>query len=456
MNNVSTHTVLVVDDDAAFLGAARSYLEIKGISVSGVRSGKECLEAIQQNQPDAIMMDYFLPDTDGLRLLRDVHALDPTIPVLIMTGAATIDLAVRAMKEGAEQFVAKPCELSVLLQLLEKVFESRRHVRREMAEKKRVVRFKRDPFLGTSESIRRLESLARSILGTSLPILIEGETGTGKGVLAEWLTKQGPRANEAFVDLNCAGLNRDLLESDLFGHEKGAFTGAITQKTGLLDVAHQGTLFLDEIGDMDISIQPKLLKVLDERHFRRVGGVRDRTVDIHLIAATHRNMSTLVAEDKFRSDLFFRVSTIPLVIPTLRERISDIPGIADWFLERLRDDLNRGRLEFGSDSMAALQSYTWPGNIRELRNVLERAALLSKDGVIRKEDLHFQLTRTNTNPPPLTSNSEMGLTLQQLERQHISFVLQRENGKVERAAAKLGIPRSSLYVKLKQYGIVTQ
>jgi transcriptional regulator with PAS, ATPase and Fis domain len=252
--------------------------------------------------------------------------------------------------------------------------------------------------------------------------------------------------------LNCAGLNRELLESDLFGHAKGAFTGAITEKTGLLEVAHQGTLFLDEIGDMEISIQPKLLKVLDEKRFRRVGGVRDRTVDVHLIAATHQDMTGLVAEKKFRSDLFFRVSTIPLVIPALRDRIGDIPLIADWFLERLREDLNRGRLEFGGGAMAALQGYTWPGNIRELRNVLERAALLSKDGVIRTEDLHFQLTKS----PRTLSIEDTDLTLQELERQHISAVLRRENGKVERAAAKLGIPRSSLYAKLKQYGIVSQ
>ena len=447
------YMVVVVDDDLAFLGAVRSYLEIKGISVVIAKTGKECVEAIQQNQPDAVLMDYFLPDTDGLRLMREVHAVDPGIPVLIMTGAATIDLAVRAMKEGAEKFVAKPCELSVLLQLLGKVFENRRFVRREMAEKKRVVRYKRDPFLGESASIRRLESSARSILGTSLPILIQGETGTGKGVLAEWLTKQGSRSNEAFVDLNCAGLNRDLLESDLFGHEKGAFTGAITQKTGLLELAHKGTLFLDEIGDMDISIQPKLLKVLDEKRFRRVGGVRDLNVDVHLIAATHQDMSTLVAEKKFRTDLFFRVSTIPLVIPALRDRAGDIPLIAEWFLERLRNDLNRRRLEFGTDAIAALQGYSWPGNIRELRNVLERAALLSKDGVIRTEDLHFQLLKAPAKPSASTADTDIDLTLQQIERQHISSVLHRENGKVERAAAKLGIPRSSLYVKLKHYGI---
>jgi DNA-binding NtrC family response regulator len=445
--------VVVVDDDPAFLGAVRSYLEIKGISVVIAKTGKECVELILQDQPDAVLMDYFLPDTDGLRLMREVHAVDPGIPVLIMTGAATIDLAVRAIKEGAEQFVAKPCELSVLLQLLGKVFENRRFVRREMAEKKRIVRYKRDPFLGESASIRRSESSARSILGTSLPILIQGETGTGKGVMAEWLTKQGSRSKEAFVDLNCAGLNRDLLESDLFGHEKGAFTGAITQKTGLLELAHKGTLFLDEIGDMDISIQPKLLKVLDEKRFRRVGGVRDLNVDVHLIAATHQDMSTLVAEKKFRADLFFRISTIPLAIPALRDRAGDIPVIAEWFLERLRDDLNRRRLEFGTDAIAALQGYSWPGNIRELRNVLERAALLSTDGVIRTEDLYFQLTKAPAKPLAATANIDIDLTLRQLERQHISSVLHQENGKVERAAAKLGIPRSSLYVKLKYYGI---
>jgi len=448
------YKILVVDDDAALLGSVRSYLELKGFSVSEARTGKQCREALQQSQPDAVVMDYFLPDTDGLRLLHEVHAINSSIPVLVMTGSATIDLAVRAMKEGAEQFVAKPFELSVLLHLLEKVFESRRIIRREMATKTRGIRYKRDPFMGSSEKIRRLASAAQSILGTSLPVLIQGETGTGKGVLAEWLTKQGPRSNEAFVDLNCAGLNRELLESDLFGHEKGAFTGAITQKTGLLEVAHQGTLFLDEVGDMDMSIQPKLLKVLDDKRFRKVGGIRDREVDVHLIAATHQNMEALVVDKRFRSDLYFRISTIPLAIPPLRERISDIPVLAQWFLERLSEDLNRGQLEFDKHAMAALEGYSWPGNIRELRNVLERAALLCKNGVIHTEDLYFQISRISPKLPPAEQSANVDMTLEEVERQHISLVLKKENGKVDRAAAKLGIPRSSLYVKLKHFGII--
>jgi len=453
-DRMTNYKILLVDDDTALRRVVHSYLELEGYSVAEAYTGKMCRELLERNHPDAVVMDSSLPDTNGLQLLREIHVIDPLIPVLIMTEFATIDLAVQAMKEGADQFVPKPFESSVLLRLLEKVFESNRIIRRDLAEKNRVVRFRRDPFLGASESIRRLESSVRSILGTSLPILIQGETGTGKGVLAEWLTKQGPRSKEPFVDLNCAGLNRELLESDLFGHEKGAFTGAITQKIGLLEVAHRGTLFLDEIGDMDLSIQGKLLKALDDKRFRRVGGVADRTVDVHLIGATHQDMGSLVDSGRFRSDLYFRISTIPIVIPPLRERISDIPVLTEWLLDRLREDLNRGQLKFGSDVMAALEGYNWPGNIRELRNVLERAALLSKDGVIRREHLHFQLTKTSAKQVPgAYADSEM--TLEELERKHISFVLHNENGKVDRAAAILGIPRSTLYVKLKQYGITT-
>jgi DNA-binding NtrC family response regulator len=451
---MARYKIFLVEDDSELRGAVHSYLEIKGYSVSDAESGKACREFLEQNHADAIVMDYSLPDTDGLQLLRDIRAIDPSVPVLMMTGHATIELAVRSMKEGADQFLTKPFELSILLKLLEKALENRRFIRREMAVRSQKIRYRRDPFLGSSDSIHRLQAASQRILGTDYPILIQGETGTGKGVLAEWLTKNGSRANEAFVDLNCAGLNRELLESDLFGHEKGAFTGAMTQKTGLMEVADRGTLFLDEIGDMDLSIQPKLLKVLDEKRFRRVGGVRDRSVDIHMIAATHQDMGGLVAEKKFRSDLYFRVSTIPLSIPPLRERISDIPVLADWFLEHLRQDLNRGKLEFGPGVLAALEAYHWPGNIRELRNVLERAALLSEDGMINAQDLHFQLVRSAPPPPPPAmpvSGSDM--TLEEVERQHISYMLRKENGKVDRTALKLGIPRSSLYVKIKQYGI---
>lgn len=450
---MASYTILLVEDDAELRGALRSYLELKGYSVDEAGTSKTCHEYLEQNRPDAIVMDYSLPDSDGLQLLRHIRAVDSSVPVLVMTGHATIDLAVRSIKEGAEQFVAKPLEMSVLFKLLEKALDNRRFIRRELAVKSKVVRYRRDPFLGSSESISRLKSSAERIRGSIYPILIQGETGTGKGVLAEWLTKEGPRANEAMVDLNCAGLNRELLESELFGHEKGAFTGAIAQKAGLLEVAHRGTLFLDEIGDMDISIQPKLLKVLDESRFRRLGGIRDRAVDIQLIAATHQDMTALVASGRFRSDLYFRVSTIPLTIPPLRERIGDIPVLANWFLERLQEDLNSSKLQFGPGVLRALEGYGWPGNIRELRNVLERAALLCHNGMIGTEDLHFQLTRPSAASAEAEGAQNSEMTLQQMEKQHITYMLRKENGKVDRAAVRLGIPRSSLYVKIKQYGI---
>ena len=450
---MANYNILIVDDDAELRGAVRSYLELKGFTAAEAKDGRSCRSFLDQHHPDLILMDYSLPDADGLRLLQDTRNIDATIPVIIMTGHATIELAVRCMKEGAEQFITKPFELGVLLRLIEKVLDAKRFIRKELAVTSMSPRYRRDPFIGNSSAILGLKNAVQRVLGSDYPILIQGETGTGKGVLAEWITRNGSRSNEAFLDLNCAGLNRELLESDLFGHEKGAFTGAFTQKTGLFEVAHRGTLFLDEIGDMDLGIQPKLLKVLDEKRFRRLGGVRDRAVDVHLIAATHQNMAALVADGKFRSDLYFRVSTIPLSIPSLRQRIEDIPILADWFLEHLRADLNSGKLAFGPAVMRDLSSYSWPGNIRELRNVLERAALICHNGLISTEDLHFQLTRGEpaaTVAPPAYDGE---LTLAELERQHVVEVLRRENGKVDNAAAKLGIPRSSLYAKIKQLGL---
>ncbi len=443
--------ILIVDDDEPLRGAIRTYLETKGYLVREAGNGQACLWALEANLPDVVVMDYELPDTNATQLLRQVHSIDPSLPVIVITGHGTIDLAVRIIKDGAEQFLPKPVEMSVLCKLLEGVLENRRQKRKQLAGQVNRQRYKRDPFLGASAAIRSLENAVGRLLNCNRTILIEGETGTGKGVLASWMHENGPRANEPFVDMNCAGLNRELLESELFGHEKGAFTGAVTAKLGMMEVAHRGTMFLDEIGDMDPCIQPKLLKVLEEKQIRRVGDVRNRVIDVQLIAATHRNLAALVAEGKFRSDLYFRINTIQLKIPPLRERVEDIPVLADWFLEHLKTDLYRDSLNLADGVMQSLQSYSWPGNIRELRNVLERAALLSDDGVIRVSDLSFQLIASPSTQPAVEFGSD--LTLEELERRHIALVFQRENGKVDKAADKLGIPRSTLYSKIKQYNI---
>jgi DNA-binding NtrC family response regulator len=306
-----------------------------------------------------------------------------------------------------------------------------------------------DPFLGISTRIRQLADEVRRIVSSDSPVLILGETGTGKGVLARWLHDHGPRAEEVFMDLNCAGLVREFLESELFGHEKGAFTGAVSSKAGLLEVAHRGTVFLDEIGDMDLQVQPKLLKVLEDKRFRRLGEVRDRWVDIRLIAATHQDLANLVQERRFRDDLYFRVNTISLVVPPLRERKEDIPIISRSLLSKLSADLGRGEVALAPDAEKALQAHPWPGNIRELRNILERALLISDRPTLTEGDFRFVPSAAIPN-----GSASSHVTLRELERQHIERVLQGEHGRVEIAAMKLGIPRSTLYQKIRQYQIV--
>lgn len=305
-----------------------------------------------------------------------------------------------------------------------------------------------DPFLGTSEVIQRLGSLAFKVALSESPVLILGETGSGKGVLAHWLHANSKRRNDEFLDLNCAGLDRELLETELFGHGRGAFTGAVTAKTGLLEVANHGTVFLDEIGDVDLRVQPKLLKVLETGRFRRLGEIRDRFADVRLISATHRNLARDVREGRFRPDLFYRINIIVLEVPSLRSRNEDIPLLAERMLRCMGP--NDEVMELGESAREALCRYSWPGNIRELRNVLQRALLLAEGNVITERELHFFPARFDEyDVLPEASD----LTLREMEKTHIANVLAQEFGSVQRTAKRLGIPRSSLYNKLNRFGI---
>jgi len=441
---------LVVDDESGVRFGIRDFLEQHGYEIEEAESCQDAQHIFRTSRPDIVIADYMLPDGTALDLLPRLKEIDSGIPLLVLTAHGSIDLAVRAIKEGAEQFLTKPLELPTLLVILQRLLQKQRNHHKQLASKSRQVRQAIDPFIGTSNAIRALKEQARKILSTESPVLILGETGTGKGVLARWLHDNSPRAEEAFVDLNCAGLSRELLETELFGHEKGAFTSATASKQGLFEVAHRGTIFLDEVGDVDLQIQPKLLKVLEEKRFRRVGDVRDRQVDVRLIAATHQDMGQLVREKRFRDDLYFRISTIPLSFPALRERVEDIPTMAQYLLDKVSADLGRGELHLDENSIQALKAYSWPGNIRELRNVIERAVLLSDQKTITINDLHFD-GHTQIGSPLLDSR----LTLLELEKQHIERVLQEERGRVEKAAKRLGIPRSSLYQKIKKHQIST-
>lgn len=438
--------VLVVDDENNIRSLLHSFLESKGYEVAEAESSRAAQALVPDFHPDVALVDYALPDANALELLRRLKDIQPGMPVVILTGHASIELAVRAIKQGAENFVAKPVHLASLAATLEKaIAEGQKTPVSSSGHGKSRLEIP-DPFVGSSRLIRDLAEQAHKVAQSQSPVLIQGATGTGKGILARWLHAQSARAGEPFVDLNCAGLSRDFLETELFGHERGAFTGAVTAKSGLFEIADKGTIFLDEIGDVDPQVQPKLLKVLEEKRFRRLGDVRDREVDVRFIAATHEDLGMLVQEKRFRSDLYFRINTIRMTVPPLSQRREDIPALADRLLTLLALTMHSPQTSLTPPALKMLQEYSWPGNVRELRNVLERALVLGAGRSIGPEHLSFEEDR---------SAPEAGsMTLTDLERLHIERVLREERGRVQAAARRLGIGRSSLYKKIKDYGLV--
>jgi DNA-binding NtrC family response regulator len=449
MSEMTRNRVLVVDDEPSIRMAIRRFLTSAGFEVSDADNRATALAQARKERPDAIILDYQLRDCTALDLLPQFKAIDASVAVIVLTAHASVELAVSAIKEGAEQFLTKPVELPTLLVILNRTLDTQRSRQADQADRKKESRDVLDPFIGTSQRIRELANDVEKVVSTDRPILIQGETGTGKGILGNWLHRNGRRRQEPFVDLNCAGLSKDFLESELFGHERGAFTGAVQAKQGLLDLAHRGTLFLDEIGDVDPQVQPKLLKVLEEKRFRRLGDVKDRTADIRLVAATHHDMGLLVRSHRFREDLYFRISTIVLHLPPLRERIEDIEVLASDILARVSHELGRGGAHLAESGVRALQEYSWPGNIRELKNVLERSLLLSDRTEIRRSDMRFGQASSDA----ITDDTR--LTLTEVEARHITRVMKEEEGVVERAAKRLGITRNTLYYKLRKHRIAT-
>jgi DNA-binding NtrC family response regulator len=441
---VSAPRILIVDDEEGIRFALRDFLDAAGYEVIEADSCRAARELLQTSAPDAVILDYRLPDGTSLDLIPHIKTPDEDIGLIILTGHGSIDLAVSAVKAGADHFMTKPLELTALKVILDRILAGRRSKKRDIVARTRVPAA-RDPFLGTSAVINRLRDEARRLANADTPVLIQGETGSGKGVLAEWLHRNSARSEEAFIDLNCAGLSREFLDSELFGHERGAYTGAVAAKQGLLELADEGTMFLDEIGDMDPGVQAKLLKVVEEKRFRRLGDVKDRKVDARLICATHHDLPQAVADGTFRSDLYYRIAGFRLAIPPLRERREDIPGIAEHLIHALTRDLGRREVRITPAVQELLRQYDWPGNIRELRNVLERALLLADSVELTPDVLRFDRLG-------IAAERAGEMNLAAVERAHVLRVLEKEGGHVERAAARLGIPRSSLYQKLREYG----
>lgn len=443
--------VLLVDDDAGPRFGMRRFLKSRGFDVEEADSCASAKTMFRSFGPDVTVLDFRLPDGTALDLIPFFQSVNAS-PVIVLTAYATIDNAVEAVKLGAEQFLTKPVELETLFVMIERLIEHSRMRQQSLVREKQVERSRHiDPFLGNAPAIRELREKTEAVLSrTDSPILIQGETGTGKTVLARWIHANGRRAREAFVDLNCAGISREFLETELFGHEKGAFTGASGVKQGLLEVADRGTVFLDEIGDMDPQVQASVLKVLEEKRFRRLGDVRDRTVDIRLIAATHHDLRQLAVERRFRQDLYYRISALELRVPPLRERREDIPMLAEQIASTLSRDLGQHAVSIGEDAIAALQRYSWPGNIRELRNVLERALLRTHGDVLDARAIDFPMSGGDASS---AMNVRRGGTLDDLEREYIEQVLREENGAIDRVAERLGVSRSAVYYKARKYGI---
>ena len=442
--------VLLVDDEPGPRFGLRRFLKSHGFDVEEADDCASARIKFRTFRPDVTILDFRLPDGTALDLIPEFRGIDDCA-LIVLTAFASIDTAVEAVKLGAEQFFTKPVELDTLLVVIRRTIENQRNRQQLMAgaqssqERRRI-----DPFLGTSKAIAELREKADAVLRTDSPILIHGETGTGKTVLARWIHDRGRRAGEAFVDLNCAGISREFLETELFGHEKGSFTGATATKQGLLEVAHRGTVFLDEIGDMDTQVQASLLKVLEEKRFRRLGDVKDRTVDIRLIAATHRDFRALVEEQRFRQDLYYRISTLELFVPPLRQRRDDISILAGDILDRLARDLGQPRLSITAEAERVLRGYDWPGNIRELRNVLERALLRSHGSAIDASSIIMPSEQATPAAAPVVRRSG---TLDEVERDYIAEVLREERGNIDRVADRLGISRSAVYYKARKFGI---
>jgi len=450
--------VLVVEDDPHVRFGVSMALRSAGYEVFEAETCSEALKRVRESAPDVIVADLRLPDGSALDLLPRVRAVDAGVQILLMTGYGTIDMAVAAVKQGAEDFLTKPVDLTRLVGFVKAAADKRASMR--TSAKTRAY----TELESFSPVMRRLEEQVERLRSSEHTVLILGETGTGKSVLARRIHEIGLRAKAPFVDINCAGLTRDLVESELFGHERGAFTGAHAQKAGLFDAANGGTLFLDEIGDIDMLVQPKILKVLEERRFRRVGDVREREVDVRLVCATHHDLLGAVASRSFRADLYYRISTVTLYMPALRERPEDIVPLSRHLLAQQTGE----QVDLTPGAEQRLLSYAFPGNIRELKNVLDRALLHRRGSEICEDDI--VLDATSAPPPvsssqivvghaPLSSSRLLGssastATREEIERQHIELALEAENGRVEAAAKRLGMPRSTLYQKIKEYRMV--
>ncbi|MCO1603426.1 sigma-54-dependent transcriptional regulator [Desulfosporosinus nitroreducens] len=443
--------VLIADDEANMRWVLERALSKVGYDVETAEDGKSALDRALEERPDLVLVDLKMPKMDGLSVLRTLKKHYPDLMVVMMTAHGSTATAVEAMKAGAHDYLMKPFDIDELLITVAKAFEVE-SLREQVDYLKGEVQSGGWQLVGNSEAMKAVKYLVERVALTPATVLIEGESGTGKELVAHAIHTLSPRVNGPFIRVNCAALTETLLESELFGHEKGAFTGAHARKTGRFELANGGTLFLDEIGELSFNVQAKLLRVLQERTFERVGGEKTIKVDVRIITATNRNLLKQAQEGRFREDLYYRLSVFPISIPPLRERREDIPYLADHFLKKLRSYGQTKTLD--SEVLTQLMEYDWPGNVRELENVVERMVIISQGAVIGADGLPvFSTPSKEEKGPESFVLPPEGVSLEELEKSFLQQAMEQTGGNQSQAAKRLGLSRHAFLYRLEKYGI---
>ena len=449
--------ILVVDDEKNFLIVLKAVLEEEGYQVLTAQDAFFALEILSHTDVDTVLTDMKMPQMDGILLLEKIKQINPDLPVIIMTAYGTVEKAVEAMKKGAFDYVLKPFSNEELKINVRKAIDMY-HLLRENRRLNQALyqRYHFENLVGKSKPMQRIFDLIRKVANTKTTVLITGETGTGKELVAKAIHYNSPRKNRPFISLNCGALTETLLESELFGHERGAFTGAIAMKKGRFELADEGTLFLDEVGEMPPSLQVKLLRVLQEMEFERVGGTKTIKVDVRILTASNRKLKEDVDKGIFREDLFYRLNVVQIEVPTLKDRIEDLPFLVAHFIEKFQPSKKK-KIELAPEVWKALYNYSWPGNIRELENTIERAVVMNSDGLVNIEDLpdSFSGKKEEINIDRfIPLNAPLQKTLEQVEEHLIRRALKQCNNVQSHAADMLGITKSLIQHKMKKYNIV--
>lgn len=446
--------ILVIDDEDSMCNFMEIMLSKEGYEVDTVNSGPTGLSFLKDNNYDLVIADLNMPQMSGIEVLKEVRTFKADQELIVMTAYASVDTAIEAMKQGAADYITKPFKVDEIKLVIEKSLNRKRLIRENSNLKKQLQTDNSfDSFIGNSEAVAALKKLARRVASTDSTVLVRGESGTGKDLIAKALHTHSPRCNGPFITINCAALPESLLESELFGHLKGAFTGAIKDKDGLFKVADGGTFFLDEIGNMSLAIQVKLLRVLEDKRITPVGGTKPITVDVRLIAATNADLEEEVKAKRFRADLFYRLNVIPIYIPPLRDRRDDIELLARHFVAKHCQKLDVQPKKISEEAWKLLIAHHWAGNVRELENTIERAVLLNRTDIIDTGDLPERLLKQEQSLAVVTESEAATPTLGSIEKAYIHLVMSQTEGNKAKAAKVLGIDPSTLYRKLERYNL---